>query len=119
MRHKTEEHRKKISDARKAAGKWCGEDNPKYGRGAELIGEKNPMWGRHRTEDEKQNLSRRNSRPVAVYREGVLIMTFHSVREAVQTLHINGIGSMITGRRRNTTPYTFSHISMEEYENAQ
>jgi hypothetical protein len=116
-RKKTEEHRKKLSDAKKALGCWRGERNPKFGRGDDVRGSKNGMWGRHRTAEEKAHLAKCHSRPVAVFKDGVLFKTFLTVAEAEKELRVHGIGSMITGRRNNSTPYTFKHITMEEYEN--
>lgn len=110
---------KKISELKKRAGRWRGADNPKYGRGDEVRGSNNGMWGRHRTTEEKQHLSKCNSRPVAVFKDGVLFGTFPSVKEAQNALGVFGIGSMITGLKRNTTPYTFKHITAEEYENGK
>ena len=116
-RKKSEEHRRKLSQAKKSKGAWRGENNPKYGRGADVRGEKNGMWGRHRTDEEKAHLAKCHSRPVAVYKDGQLVGKYPSVREVEKVFGLHVVGSMITGKRRNPTPFTFKHITMEEYEN--
>jgi len=60
----TEEFKQKVSEALK--GKYCGENNPNYGRTGEKhpmfgrTGEKNPMYGKHHSDETKHKISENN-----------------------------------------------------------
>lgn len=53
-KHMSEETKLKISNSRK--GKYTGKDNPNYGNGDKIRGEKHPLWGKHHSEETKEKI---------------------------------------------------------------
>lgn len=53
----SDELRKKVADKRKTLGLSKGENNPRYGKGNELIGELNPFYGKRHICDTKKKIS--------------------------------------------------------------
>ena len=72
--HKTEEHKKKLSDSNKGKHNMCGENNPNYGKNmseeskdkmshnrTNPSGENNHMYGKHHTEKTKDKIRKANN----------------------------------------------------------
>lgn len=57
-KHLSEETRLKISNSRK--GKYTGKDNPNYGNGDKIRGEKHPLWGKHHSEETKEKIRKKH-----------------------------------------------------------
>jgi len=53
----SQEQRDKISKTSKERGSHKGENNSKFGRGGEIVGENNPMFGKHHTGESKKLIS--------------------------------------------------------------
>lgn len=57
-KHISEETRLKMSNSRK--GKYTGKDNPNYGNGDKIRGEKHPLWGKHHSEETKEKIRKKH-----------------------------------------------------------
>ncbi len=52
-----EEARKKVSDLKKSQKAWCGTNNPNFGKGAEMSGEKHFLFGKNHSKDTRDKIS--------------------------------------------------------------
>ena len=103
---KSEEHKKKISQAIK------GENNPMYGR----TGEKSHLYGKPRTEEHRNKIAiAKGGKPFAAIKDGK-IKIFTSQRECSRVLGLydSAINSCLKGKRKSTGGYTFKYIEQLE-----
>lgn len=71
-------------------------------------GEKNGMFGRHRTEEEKAKLSAIHSKPILQYSlDGTFIKRWTSIQDAQMSLGINNIGKVAQGKYKSAGGYVW------------
>jgi len=103
----TDAHKKKLSEARK--GRWAGELNPRFNKGGEISGDRNPMYGKRHSEETRKKISEGrvgkgsqkgdsngmygkkppNTSSVIVLVDGVLLGDFLSIAAAAERLDIS------------------------------
>ena len=100
---RTEEHRKKISEA------LSGKNNPMFG----MTGEKNPWYGKHPTEETRRKMSdSKPKKPVLQFsKNGEFIAEYPSVREAeIQTgCNQGNICLCCNGKRKSCGGYIWRY----------
>ena len=100
---RTEEHRKKISEA------LSGKNNPMFG----MTGKNNPFYGKHHTEDSKKKMSdSKPKKPVLQFsKDGIFIAEYPSVREAERQTGCNNshICACCKGKYKSTGGYIWKY----------
>lgn len=118
-KHHTEETRRKFSEQRKGRIPWnkgakMTEEQREKNRIAHIgvaAGEKNGMYGRHRTEAEKEAIRRARSKPVSqLSLDDIQIRIWPSAKEAERTLHIRHIGECCNGRMKSAGGFHWRYL---------